>query len=276
MSFEEVQEQLALLVHELAQDTPGAFLHTEHAILGLQKLSEELETGVTCSAEDVAKIISEVVSRAQVALAFLETNRMLLDNLRSLVTGGLPPSQDEPEPLNLWTVIEECVDVFRRRSVAEHDLQFNVKLTGYAFLRGYESELRRACLNILHNAVKYSTPRPGGMSQRFVAVNGRYTIEQGAMVGISNVGVGILPQEIDEVIKKGVRGTLAKRSRKEGSGLGLAEADRVVRRHRGNLQITSEPLDKHGNVDPTVSIASLEHMHRRPWLTTIVIRLGGA
>ena len=84
-------------------------------------------------------------------------------------------------------------------------------------------------INVIDNAIKYSNP------------GGRVRIEAVQMGGnvqivISDSGVGIPKSDLPNIKNKFYK---ANRTR-PGSGIGLALADEIIRRHKGRLEIDSE------------------------------------
>ena len=84
-------------------------------------------------------------------------------------------------------------------------------------------------INIIDNAIKYSN------------AGGRVRIEAVQMGGnvqivISDSGVGIPKSDLPNIKNKFYK---ANRTR-PGSGIGLALADEIIRRHKGRLEIDSE------------------------------------
>jgi signal transduction histidine kinase len=84
--------------------------------------------------------------------------------------------------------------------------------------------------NVIDNAVRYSG------SERWLGI--RATRTNGVVrVAISDKGIGIPADELDQVVRKFYRGRHASSG---GSGLGLAIASRIVSDHGGHIDIDSE------------------------------------
>jgi two-component system sensor histidine kinase KdpD len=98
----------------------------------------------------------------------------------------------------------------------------------------------RAISNIIQNAVKYSFEREG-----YIEVEVR---NLGRKVGIevADYGVGILPNEIKSgrIFEYGTRGKFSYDRNRTGSGIGLAEANRIIMAHGGEIKIRSIRQDK--------------------------------
>ena len=95
--------------------------------------------------------------------------------------------------------------------------------------------------NLLSNAIKFT--RPGGT----VAVSVQPALdghgggggEGGAVLEVSDSGVGIAPDEIDQLTQRFFRASAAARGAVPGVGLGLSITKAVVEAHAGSLDIAS-------------------------------------
>jgi signal transduction histidine kinase len=88
--------------------------------------------------------------------------------------------------------------------------------------------LKQAVLNVVVNAIE---AMPEGGDLRLEAVTGEDTVE----IRISDTGPGIPPELREKIFR------LYFTTRKEGSGIGLAMAFRIVQLHDGTIDFTSEP-----------------------------------
>ena len=127
--------------------------------------------------------------------------------------------------------------------------------------------LKRLFFNILNNALKfsYSSVDLGrlepGLGQRFIKieVRDRYDKEgKNAAVIIQNYGIGLEKGEERLIRLPGYRCTHAIRENKVGSGIGLSEAEKILKMHQGKLKINTRAL---GN--------SIDGNKIRPFLFTV-------
>ncbi len=101
-------------------------------------------------------------------------------------------------------------------------------------VNGDEGPLRRAFLNIVANAIKFS--HPGGL------VTIRCTVDQGAslvLVTCQDRGIGIPADDQIKLFTRFYRASNATRQAIPGTGLGLSIAKQIVEAHGGNLRLTS-------------------------------------
>lgn len=99
---------------------------------------------------------------------------------------------------------------------------------------GDGSALRRAMLNLVENAVKY-TPAGGKVELSLALGDGH------ACVQVRDTGVGIGPADVERIFQPFVRLEPARSHDTEGAGLGLAIARSIVLAHGGRLSVESAP-----------------------------------
>jgi signal transduction histidine kinase len=106
----------------------------------------------------------------------------------------------------------------------------------------YPNQLTVAFKNLIHNAIVYSLPDDGGYQP--VEIVGQRVGEACYAIDITNYGLEITQEEIEQgkLFKLRYRGKQARRLVASGSGLGLTSAQRIVDKHGGKIEITSEPV----------------------------------
>lgn len=123
----------------------------------------------------------------------------------------------------------EAVVLFRNRAAREGLEVVYIEPESLPPVLGDHDRLKQVFINILDNAIKYSNS--GGLIRIETADMGSVV-----QVVISDTGVGISKEDLPNVKKKFYKGN---RSR-PGSGIGLALADEIIRRHKGRMEIDSE------------------------------------
>lgn len=158
----------------------------------------------------------------------LEATRLSLriDNLLAYARATEAASASGVEPVDLLEVIHEAVHRAEPR-LAQFELELNLADTPH--VHGDHEALLHVFDNLIDNAIKYSA------DVKRLAIR---TAAQGAtaVVEVSDSGMGISPADLAHVFEKFFRG----RNGRSGSGLGLAIAEKVVRAHRGTIEIVSE------------------------------------
>ena len=101
-------------------------------------------------------------------------------------------------------------------------------------VRGDPEALRLALWNLLDNAFKYS---PECRTVRIELVRNGTQVA----IAVRDQGAGIPRREQKKIFHKFERGASAVASGREGTGVGLAIVQHVVRGHRGEVRLESEP-----------------------------------
>jgi signal transduction histidine kinase len=90
--------------------------------------------------------------------------------------------------------------------------------------------LRRAIVNLLANAIKY-TPAKGTIS---VAVKSEGDM---ASVEIADTGKGVAPEDLPHIFERFFRSAACAGSESEGAGLGLSIVKMIVELHGGKVAV---------------------------------------
>ena len=145
---------------------------------------------------------------------------------RSSAAIGLPRDRLDLEPIVL-----EALEVGARRAqgtgvtVRAEDIEPVTVL-------GEGGALRRAVLNLVDNAVKY-TPAGGKVSLSLLARDGR------ALIVVQDTGIGIDPADRARIFDPFVRLDAARNRDEGGVGLGLALVRSIVAAHGGTVDVES-------------------------------------
>ncbi len=102
------------------------------------------------------------------------------------------------------------------------------------WVNGSESRLKQVVMNLVDNAIKYTTDE--GHISVIVGVNDRY-----AQVQVEDNGLGIPPAAVPFVFDKFFRIKDEDREEIEGTGLGLAICKSVVEKYGGHIWVESQP-----------------------------------
>lgn len=184
--------------------------------------SETLREGGAGDAEMTAKGLEVISDEAERLSGIVEE---LLDFSR-MQSGHISMQFTR---MDLLAELEEAVVLFRDRAKREGIELLYVEAAELPPIVGDRDRLKQVFINIIDNAIKYSNP--GGRVRVEAADMGAHV-----QVVISDSGVGIAKADLPNVKNKFYK---ANRTR-PGSGIGLALADEIVRRHKGRLEIESE------------------------------------
>jgi two-component system, OmpR family, sensor histidine kinase BaeS len=202
---------VADVAHELR--TPVAVLRAGHEAM-LDGITEPTPDNLSSLRDEVlrlSRMIEDLQSLAAAEAAALQLRRVPLD--LAAVAGGAAASMSE---------------LFEAAGVT-----LTTQLTKVHIL-GDDERIREVVTNLLTNAMKYTT------------AGGTVVLETGpqdqrlARLRVSDTGIGIAPSELPHVTERFFRG---RRSAEMagGTGIGLTILAELVRAHRGEMQITSEP-----------------------------------
>ena len=108
------------------------------------------------------------------------------------------------------------------------------------FVRGDRDELVQLMQNLVQNAIKYGRKK-GKIGVSITRLPGNGDKRNRVSVAVKDDGPGIAPDHLPRLTERFYRVDVTSSREKGGTGLGLAIVKHIVMRHRGDLQITSEP-----------------------------------
>lgn len=153
----------------------------------------------------------------------------LVDDLLSFSQMGRASLR--PQEVNLNELVAACIE-----RVAQDTQGRKVRwdVATLPVIRADPNFLQLALHNLLSNAVKYTRPR----DEAIIAISGEQD-EQGATVQVRDNGVGFNPEYKHKLF--GVFQRLHRLEEFEGTGIGLANVQRIVERHGGRVWADSVP-----------------------------------
>jgi heavy metal sensor kinase len=212
-AFSETQRFAADAAHELR--TPLTALRGGIEVaLRADRDAQEYRRVLAGSLEDVDQLIR------------LAEDLLLLSRTRA----GSVPSLDlvDPERLAL-EALEAGVHFAKGRGVT-----VRLGRTASAQVRGEAGALRRAIVNLVENAVKYT---PAGGTVELLVTAGA----EGVEIAVEDTGIGIAPDDRQRIFEPFVRLDDARSRDSGGSGLGLTIARSIVAAHGGRVDVESRP-----------------------------------
>lgn len=213
--------------------TPMEFIRDEtlSSILRRRVLAEGL------SPDDAADII-------QIACGGLDRFRLQVQNFL-----GSLARQDELNPVHkrvdIKSIVHSAAELLKGAAM-EKGIEILFDHDDDGFVLGDRDLLFRALFNILDNAIKYSYPLTEQTRERFVTIDSRrHTVQGDWLIAMKSYGVGIDRDEIESgaIFRYGFRGRRSADRGRTGTGVGLAEARRIVLAHRGEINVDSKPLE---------------------------------
>ncbi len=135
--------------------------------------------------------------------------------------------------VKISTLIEECAELYsyvaEEKDISIHT-SFQVDISVFAD----KGRIRRAILNLLDNAVKY-TSRGGRVD---IGASAR---DNTAVISVKDNGVGIEKDELPNIWERLYRGKEHRST--SGLGLGLSFVKAIVLAHGGEVEVTSKPCE---------------------------------
>lgn len=213
---------------QLKSDFVAAVSHDFRTPLtSLRQLTELLKTGRVSGKEREQKYY-QVLSRESQRLS------RLVEGLLDFGRMEAGASQYRLAPLDVSALVRETVQEFQEQV---EDRGYRVELAEKgpgAAIQGDPEALSRALYNLLDNAVKYSPE----CHTIWVEAELR---NQHLAIRVRDRGVGIRPEEQEDIFKKFVRGSAAQVASARGSGIGLAMVRHIVESHGGIIDLESQP-----------------------------------
>jgi signal transduction histidine kinase len=223
-------DELVLTFNALLKRIESAFISQKRFV---QNASHELKTPLTAimAEAELALAKERPVEEYQRTLnvVLLESERLVrtTQGLLTLTRLEEAPFQYEMDRVILRQFGQTTLSIFK---LHHPDREVEVERSYNAeHVKGHEELLRMAVLNMLDNAVKYSTGK----------IIVRVKQEKGFVsIGVQDFGIGIPAHELSRIKSPLFRGSKVQQI--QGAGLGLPLVDRIMKVHDGYLEISSE------------------------------------
>jgi signal transduction histidine kinase len=213
----------------------------------ISNASHELKTPTMAIGSVVEALQAGAAEDPKLRVQFLGSLERLVDRQTNLIQDLLDISKLDSgsetnwqSEVNISQVISDAVDQIRPQA-DKKELAITTQITLESggqdlVLVGNTSQLQRALLNILTNAVKY-TPASG-----FINISVRSLGGERLEIRIQDSGGGIDPADLPRIFERFYRADKA-RTRESGNpggtGLGLAIVREIVARHHGTVEVES-------------------------------------
>ncbi|MEM9452250.1 MAG: ATP-binding protein [Cyanobacteria bacterium P01_E01_bin.6] len=114
-----------------------------------------------------------------------------------------------------------------------HHLQFSTNIAPHLQILGSPDHLIRLFLNLLDNAVKYTSAQ-GQIN--LIAI----TLEESIQIDVKDTGIGISAEHIPNLFERFYRADKSRSQDISGTGLGLAIAQEITHRYHGTIRVRSQ------------------------------------
>jgi PAS domain S-box-containing protein len=166
-----------------------------------------------------------------------------VENLRSYLSGWEHDKKTKEKPFeyrkrNLYECINEVVNIYQIYAFEKGISIEIVSIDPTIEIQMSEEHFKIMLHNLIQNAVKYSY-----FNRKNIRIRVENMIRE-IKIETSNLGVGILPDEIQQgkIFDTGYRGKLSLDWNRTGSGIGLSEALKIAKKHGGDITISSRPV----------------------------------
>ena len=213
-SFQQMRKFNADVAHELR--TPLAILQGETEIaLRSPNLPEEIRSVLASNLEELDRLTGMI--NEMLTLAEAEAGRHVLAK----------------EPVDVKALLEDLVDQMRLLAI-DRGIQIDLRGIPELWIEADKLWIRRAMINLLDNAIKYS--REGGIIEVSAG-------SAGSMIrlGIRDYGIGISADALPHIFDRLYRADPARTRDSGGVGLGLALVKWIIEAHGGSIQVRSQP-----------------------------------
>lgn len=231
--------QKALQLEQMQQDFVANASHELRTPLSI--ISGFIETLQTTARND-EKARDKFLHIMQEQTSYMSA---LIENLLSLSKIELSMNTPPNGKVNVNAIIREIKSALEIK-LKENRLELATRFARLPQITADEHQITQVLQNLMDNAVKYASPDTAITITTAKAQNipphKYYEVAAGTAVEISiaNYGVTIPPEDIDRITERFYRLQEHKNKNIKGTGLGLSLAAQIIKRHRGNLAITSK------------------------------------
>jgi len=229
----------------------GGMILTRQAMQPTEQSFERLKQFTADASHELRSPLMAIETNVQVALKYPEESRSrgdtekfeaiasatsqmtcLTENLLLLARTDQLPNHYW-EVLNLTDLLDDLVRLYQPQAEAK-TIHLQTSESKPLYLLGDIDQLRRLFTNLIVNALQY-TPEGGQVEIE------RRLVGKQIIVSVKDTGMGILPEQLDQVFDRFWRAEQSRSYASGGSGLGLAIAQAIAQSHGGLITVTSQP-----------------------------------
>lgn len=169
----------------------------------------------------------------------------LIENLLSLSKIELTLNTPLTEKINTSTIIKELKSA-QEIKLKQNNLKIKTSLSRTPNIIGDKSQITQVLQNLMDNSIKYAHPSTtitiSSQKVSSIPPHRYYETKDGEALKISikNHSNTIPPEEIERLTERFYRLQSHKNQNIKGTGLGLAIVSQILKRHLGNMTVTSK------------------------------------
>lgn len=176
----------------------------------------------------------EDVPQFEVLNRQIENLTQMVDNIAEVFRLEYTLDQLEHRPVDLNEIVSSVVDQQNPAAALNRQTLRAVYRDRLPLIRGDAERLQRMIANLVVNAIQY-TPSGGEILVETRVVGGEAVIE------VSDNGIGIEPEHLPHIFEHFYRVDDARPTTAGSAGLGLTIAKQIAEKHRGCVEVESEP-----------------------------------
>ena len=207
----------------------------------ISNITHELKTPIATVGVAIEALRNfNAINDPQRTKEYLDISQNELQRLSLLVDKVLKLSMFEKkeielkyELLDLNGVVDEVVSSMRLQ-IEKHHATVSINTEGDTKLQGDRLHLLSVVFNLLDNALKYGN---GNTAIKFDLKEKGNEVE----LSVADNGIGISQEYKDKIFEKFFRVPLGNTHNTKGYGLGLSYVSHVVQRHKGKIEVESQP-----------------------------------
>ncbi len=158
----------------------------------------------------------------------------LLDNLLKWAMSQKGLTEPQPEKVEIAPLVDETI-LLLKQNAEKKDITIGSTIDTGSVALVDRHMLETVLRNLLSNAVKFT--QIGGEVKIEAALSFE---EDGVEITVSDNGVGIAADEIQDLFKPGVRTATEGTGREKGTGLGLILCHDFIEKNNGSISVTSQ------------------------------------
>jgi heavy metal sensor kinase len=221
--FNHMLERIQALINEMKEVTDNIAHDIKSPITRIRGLAEVTLT-TERSLDEYETMAASTVEECDRLLGMIDT--MLEISETEAGVGTLSLSE-----VDISALVADACDLFHPLA-EDKGLYIEIHIPPQCLLHCDRGKLQRVVANLLDNAIKY-TPSEGKIT---VSVE---ESDKDVIISVHDTGIGISPEEIPHIFDRFFR---ADKSRSvPGAGLGLSLVRAIVRRHGGEIKVSSSP-----------------------------------
>jgi signal transduction histidine kinase len=226
-------EKLTLTFNNLLDRLHQSFKRERQFI---EDIAHELKTPIATLKGGIELTLSKDRSNTEykrtLKETLIDTDRIskLVSNLLDLAWVGMSQNTLNNKQFNLSEVTNDLAQIALKLGL-QKNIMVNIDIDKNIKIYGDESKISRAILNLIDNAIKYTS------SNKNVLISLKQ-LKRTIILTIRDEGVGISKSDLEHVFERFYRGS--KTAKTLGSGLGLAIAEGIIKTHNGDIKIVSK------------------------------------